>query len=197
MELAFAMAPEWWYGAYVLAVTCKRGKERDERYLLQGAAHRGPAEAHSVRVALADLHLRLGLLDRAEAGYGHLLHLDPTSRAALAGLARVAEKRQDWEKGAIWLKKALYYGDSDVQSRWLLAGLTERAGDLSGAEEHLRYLAQHGPARRGFIVELWRFYLRHGREGVVRALGPSLRQRDGVAGSPGFPVAQFPLSGTP
>ncbi len=197
MELAFATAPEWWYGAYVLAVTCRRGKQGDQRYLLQGAVHRGPAEAHSVRAALADLHIRVGVLDRAEAGYRQVLQHDPTSRSALVGLARIAERRQDWQMGSVWLKKALYYRDSDVQSRWLLAGLTERAGDVSGAEEHLRYLVRYGPDRRRFVVELWRFYLRHGREGIVRALGPGLRQREGGAGVPALPAVQFPLSGTP
>ena len=109
---------------------------------LDSAHERGDVASElSLLVRLGEVQeSRLGDTTAAQDTYEQVLARDPDHRAALEAVARISEKREDWERaaGALGRLVALCTDATGVAWALRLAAARERSGDAEGAEEALR-----------------------------------------------------------
>ena len=82
---------------------------------------------------------RLEDLTAASETYEQILERNPEHREALEAVARIGERRSDWERAAHALAKLVALSSDATGVPWVLrlAGALESAGDAAGAEEAL------------------------------------------------------------
>ncbi|HEX8790523.1 MAG TPA: tetratricopeptide repeat protein [Polyangiaceae bacterium] len=109
---------------------------------LDGARERGDAAAElSLLVRLGEVQeSRLGDVTAAQEAYEQVLEREPTHRQALEAVARISEKRADWERaaGALGSLVDLASDASGVAWALRLAEAREKLGDVPGAEQALQ-----------------------------------------------------------
>jgi tetratricopeptide (TPR) repeat protein len=83
---------------------------------------------------------RLGDVSAAQDAYEQVLERDAAHRPALEALARIAERRSDWERASAALASlvALSTGSAGVAVALRLADVREKLGDATGVEEALQ-----------------------------------------------------------
>jgi tetratricopeptide (TPR) repeat protein len=108
---------------------------------------------------------RLGDLTAAQEAYAQVLERDPTHRATLEALARIAEHRSDWERAGAALAKLLTLstGPGGVAIALKLADAREKLGDAPGAEVALQQGLALDPANADLRAMLRARWERSGR----------------------------------
>ena len=91
---------------------------------------------------------RLGDATAAQQTYEEVIERDPSHRGALEAIARMSEKRADWERAAGALAKLVELSSEASGVPWALrlAEARERLGDASGAEDALQQGLKLEPA---------------------------------------------------
>jgi tetratricopeptide (TPR) repeat protein len=109
---------------------------------LDAARERGDAAAElPLLVRLGEVQeTRLGDVTAAQEAYEQVLVREPTHRAALEAVARIGEKRADWERAAEALASLVDLASDASGVAWALrlAEAREKMGDLPGAEQALQ-----------------------------------------------------------
>ncbi|MGH7297775.1 MAG: tetratricopeptide repeat protein, partial [Polyangiaceae bacterium] len=109
---------------------------------LDGARDRGDVDAElALLVRLGDVQEgRLGDASAAQETYEQVLERDPDHRGALEAVARISEKRADWERAAGAQSRLLDLSTDAAGVAWALrlAEAREKLGDAGGAEEALQ-----------------------------------------------------------
>jgi len=122
------------------------GRDAELADLLKGqldAAHdRGDVDAElALLVRLGEVEEgRLGDVTAAQETYEQVLSRDPGHRSGLEAVARMSERRADWQRAAEVLKKLVEQATDAGGVTWALrlAEAREKLGDASGAEEALQ-----------------------------------------------------------
>lgn len=191
LELAFSIAPEWWYAAYALGRGGCSGQQGDATYLLERAGLSRGGGIYAVEMALARLFWTAGQWERAARHYQQAIELARGSAEAMLELGELLIQSGQTGAGIAWVKKALYLSPSHVVIRSRLGTVCEANGELSVAEEQFRYLAIHGNNRRRGLVELSRFYARHARPAASGRVSSLLKHWEAAAGENDLPDFQF------
>ena len=109
---------------------------------LEGARERSDVATElSLLVRLGEVQEgRLSDITAANETFEQVLERDPMHRAALEAVARIGEKRADWERAAKALAKLVELAADASGVPWALrlAEAREQAGDAQGAEEALQ-----------------------------------------------------------
>jgi tetratricopeptide (TPR) repeat protein len=109
---------------------------------LDAARDRGDVDSElSLLVRLGEVQEgRLGDLTAAQETYEQVLSRDPEHRGGLEAVARMSEKREDWERAAAVLKRLVEQATDAHGVPWALrlAEAREKLGDAAGAEEALQ-----------------------------------------------------------
>jgi golgin subfamily B member 1 len=120
---------------------------------LDAAHDRGDVDAElALLVRLGDVQEgRLGDVTAAQETYEQVLSRDPEHRSGLEAVARMSEKRADWERAAQVLKKLVDQATDAGGVTWALrlADAREKLGDASGAEEALQQGLKLDPGNAG------------------------------------------------
>jgi tetratricopeptide (TPR) repeat protein len=103
---------------------------------------------------------RLGDATAAQQTYEEVLERDPSHRGALEAIARMTEKRADWERASAALGRLVELSKDAGGLPWALrlAEAREQMGDASGAEEALRQGLRLDPSNarlRGMLRARW------------------------------------------
>ncbi len=160
-EMAFVIAPEWWFPAYKKALCdMSRGHFKDAYYLLS-RARASRANLYVIHLALGRWHRHEGHLEQAVESFEAAMNLARGAVEPMLELADVlmADNRQG--EARFLLKRAEHFYPTNLAVRGRLALISEELGHLSDAESQLRYLALHGTNRRKNVALLARFYQRH------------------------------------
>jgi len=195
-EVALGVAPQWWYSAYKRALCAAlAGDSPDALYLLRMAsAARG--ELYILHLALAREYRKAGDGERAAEEYRKAIAL---TKGAVEPMLELALVLLDLERPAdaeLVLKKAAYFGSSNLAVRSRLARVAESQGHLAVAEDEFRFLARYGVNRRRNLAELSRFYSRHDeREQAIEVLR-TLKARGGGSRAAQLPPPKFKVPGT-
>jgi tetratricopeptide (TPR) repeat protein len=153
------------YAAAVLALSElyeQTGRDAELADLLKvqtDAAHdRGDVEAELLLlVRLGQVQEgRLGDVSAAQETYELVLERDPGNRGALEAVARICEKRADWERAAGALAKLVELATdaAGVPYALRLAEAREKIGDVTGVEEALQQGLKLEPANTGLRAML-------------------------------------------
>jgi tetratricopeptide (TPR) repeat protein len=99
---------------------------------------------------------RLGDATAAQQTYEEVLERDPSHRAALEAIARMTEKRADWQRASEALAKLVGLSTDANGVRWAirLAEAREQMGDAAGAEEALQRGLKLDPKNTGLRATL-------------------------------------------
>ena len=99
---------------------------------------------------------RLGDATAAQEAYENVLERDPSHRAALEAVARIAEQREDWERAAGALAKLVDLSSNAQGVPWALklAEAREKSGDSDGVQEALQKGLALEPANAGLRAML-------------------------------------------
>jgi golgin subfamily B member 1 len=128
------------------------------RSQLDAAHDRGDVTTElSLLVRLGEVQeRRLGDATAAQQTYEEVLERDPAHRGALESVARMSEKRADWEKAAGALEKLVELSDGATGVAWALrlAEAREKMADPAGAEEALQRGLKLDPANAGLRAML-------------------------------------------
>ncbi|HXN34274.1 MAG TPA: tetratricopeptide repeat protein, partial [Polyangiaceae bacterium] len=128
------------------------------RSQLEGAHDRGDVATElSLLVRLGEVQeRRLNDAIAAQRTYEEVLEREPTHRAALEAIARMSEKRGDWERAAGALKTLVEVSSEATGVAWALrlAEVREKMGDPSGAEEALQQGLKLEPNNAGLRAML-------------------------------------------
>jgi tetratricopeptide (TPR) repeat protein len=125
---------------------------------LEAARDRGDLKTElSLLVRLGEVEEgRLGDMAAAQDTYEQVLARDANHRAALEAVARLGEKRADWERAAGALAKLVDLATDEHGVAWALrlAEAREKVGDTAGAEEALQRGLSLEPANSGLRAML-------------------------------------------
>jgi tetratricopeptide (TPR) repeat protein len=125
---------------------------------LDGARERGDASTElSLLVRLGEVQeTRLGDLTAAQETYEQVLERDERHRGALEAVARMSERRADWDRAASALTRLVDLSSdaAGVAFALRLAEAREKMGDASGAEEALQRGLQLEPGNLGLRAML-------------------------------------------
>jgi tetratricopeptide (TPR) repeat protein len=128
------------------------------RSQLDAAHDRGDVTTElSLLVRLGEVQeRRLGDATEAQRTYEEVLERDPAHRGALESIARMSEKRADWERAAGALAKLVQLSSEASGVPWALrlAEAREKLGDATGAEEALQQGLKLDPANAGLRAML-------------------------------------------
>ncbi len=99
---------------------------------------------------------RLDDVTAAQATYEEVLERDSAHRGALEAVARISEKRADWERAADALTRLVDLSSDSTGVAWALrlAEAREKMGDAGGAEEALQRGLRLQPANGGLRAML-------------------------------------------
>jgi tetratricopeptide (TPR) repeat protein len=129
---------------------------------LDAAHDRGDVETElALLVRLGEVQEgRLNDVTAAQEAYEQVLERDPQHHGALEAVARIAEKRADWERAAGALAKLveLSADSKGVAFALRLAEAREKVGDSAGAEDALRRGLQLEPANASLRTMLRQRY---------------------------------------
>ena len=122
------------------------GRDAELADLLKGqldaARDRGDVDGElALLVRLGDLQEgRLGDVTAAQETYEQVLTRDPAHRGGLEAVARISEKRADWERAAEVLARLVEQATDSTGVAWALrlTAAREKMGDASGAEAALQ-----------------------------------------------------------
>lgn len=160
-EMAFVIAPEWWFPAYKKALCdMSRGHFKDAYYLLT-RARASRANLYVIHLALGRWHRHEGHLEEAARAFEAAMNLAQGAVEPMLELADVLIAGDRHGEARFLLKRAEHFYPTNLAIRGRLALISEELGHLSDAESQLRYLALHGTNRRKNIALLARFYQRH------------------------------------
>ncbi|HEY8038469.1 MAG TPA: tetratricopeptide repeat protein [Polyangiaceae bacterium] len=125
---------------------------------LDGARDRGDTMAElSLLVRLGEVQEgRLGDVTAAQDTYEQVLARDPQHLGALEAVARMSEKRADWERASSALAKLVELSTDASGVAWALrlAEAREKLGDAGGAEDALQRGLKLEPANAGLRAML-------------------------------------------
>jgi golgin subfamily B member 1 len=125
---------------------------------LDAAHDRGDVNAElALLVRLGDVQEeRLGDVIAAQATYEQVLSRDPGHRGGLEAVARMSERRADWERASEVLKVLVAHATDASGVMWALrlAEAREKLGDASGAEEALQEGLKLDPGNGGLRAML-------------------------------------------
>jgi tetratricopeptide (TPR) repeat protein len=125
---------------------------------LDAARDRGDVGAElSLLVRLGEVQeARLGDVTAAQETYEQVLSRDPEHRGALEAVARMSERRADWERAAAALTKLVDLSTDSAGVAWAvrLAEAREKTGDAGGAEDALQRGLQLDPRNAGLRAML-------------------------------------------
>lgn len=195
-EIALGVAPQWWYSAYKRALCAAlAGDSPDALYLLRMAsAARG--ELYILHLALAREYRKHGNPERAAAEYEKAIALTKGAVEPMLELALVLLDLERTGEAEMVLKKAAYFGSTNLAVRSRLARVAESRGHLDVAEDELRFLARFGVNRRRNLAELSKFYSRHNEREHAIAVLRILKNRGGGRSQTQLPEPKFKLPGT-
>jgi tetratricopeptide (TPR) repeat protein len=129
---------------------------------LDAARDRGDVDSElALLVRLGDVQEgRLGDVTAAQETYEQVLERDPDHRGALEAVARITEKRADWERGAGVLARLVDLSNDATGVPWALrlAEAREKLGDAAGAEEALQRGLRLEPGNAGLRAMLRQRY---------------------------------------
>ncbi len=125
---------------------------------LDAARDRGDAAAElSLLVRIGEVQeSRLGDVTAAQEAYEQVLAREPAHRGALEAVARISEKRADWERAAGALASLVDLASDATGVAWALrlAEAREKMGDVPGAEQALQRGLALEPANAGLRAML-------------------------------------------
>ena len=128
------------------------------RSQLEGAHDRADVTTElALLVRLGELQeRRLNDAVSAQRTYEEVLERDPTHRAALEAIARMSEKRADWERAAGALARLVDLASEATGVPWALrlAEVREKMGDAAGSEEALQQGLRLEPTNAGLRAML-------------------------------------------
>ncbi|MEZ6064722.1 MAG: tetratricopeptide repeat protein [Planctomycetaceae bacterium] len=103
-------------------------------------------------VGLARMQQQLGNVQEAERGYHRAIKLDPDSAVALQGLGHLFSGRDDWDRAATVLEKAVLVAPDDKAIRYELAVALVHTGQIDSALPH--FIRTVGDAEAHYNVGL-------------------------------------------
>jgi len=128
------------------------------RSQLDAARDRGDVAAElPLLVRLGEVQeSRLGDVTAAQEIYAQVLEREPTNRGALEAVARIGEKRADWERaaGALGRLVDMFDDPAGVPFALRLAEAREKMGDSDGAEQALQRGLELEPGNAGLRAML-------------------------------------------
>ncbi len=132
---AAQLAPQDYRWPYLRAlVLAEQGRQEDVVTLLESASQLAPGKAY-VHLEWAEVAMKQGQLDLAETAYVGLLQEDPGLLPARIGMARVANRREDWPQVEQLLSPFLQSPPKYRGVHQLLAAAYHAQGKADHAEE--------------------------------------------------------------